>query len=95
MATRRQRPVGYVLMKKYLLIAGHNYYPGRGTDDWKGTYETREEAEALITKKEPTYRVVTHGKKKGQTVIDNDRTGYTFNDSNYDWYEIVNLEDFL
>lgn len=34
--------------KYYLLIAGENYYPNRGTGDWIGTFETHEEAEAKI-----------------------------------------------
>jgi hypothetical protein len=32
-------------MNPYLLIAGYNYYPGQGTSDWVGTFETKEEAE--------------------------------------------------
>ena len=32
-------------MKPYLLIAGYNYYPGRGTSDWIGCFDTNEEAE--------------------------------------------------
>jgi hypothetical protein len=33
-------------MKLYLVIAGPNYYPSFGTEDWKKTFATREEAEA-------------------------------------------------
>lgn len=32
-------------MKKYLLLAGDNYYPQSGTEDWIGIFETKEEAE--------------------------------------------------
>lgn len=32
------------MKKPYLLIAGDNYYPSSDTDDWKGCFETREEA---------------------------------------------------
>lgn len=32
------------MKKPYLLIAGDNYYPSSETDDWKGCFETREEA---------------------------------------------------
>ena len=31
-------------MKTYLLIAGYNYYPARGTGDWVDCYDTEEEA---------------------------------------------------
>ena len=31
-------------MKYYLLIMGENYYPSGGTGDWKGTYESYQEA---------------------------------------------------
>ena len=31
-------------MKTYLLIAGYNYYPARGTGDWIDCYDTEEEA---------------------------------------------------
>jgi hypothetical protein len=34
--------------KPFLLIAGFNYYPSSGTEDWKGTYSTYEEAEAAL-----------------------------------------------
>jgi hypothetical protein len=30
-------------MKKFLLLAGQHYYPGAGTQDWIGTFETKEE----------------------------------------------------
>jgi hypothetical protein len=32
-------------MKPYLLIAGYQYYPDRGTGDWIGCYATEEAAE--------------------------------------------------
>ena len=35
--------------KPFLLIANEGYYPGDGTSDWIGCFETREEAEAQIT----------------------------------------------
>jgi hypothetical protein len=34
--------------KPFLLIAGFNYYPSSGTEDWRGTYSTYEEAEAAL-----------------------------------------------
>jgi hypothetical protein len=33
-------------MKRYLLFGGENYYPGGGWHDFKGSYPTREEAQA-------------------------------------------------
>ncbi len=30
--------------KPFLLIAGDFYYPSSGTDDWRGCFETEEEA---------------------------------------------------
>ena len=35
-------------MKTYLLIAGYNYYPDRGTGDWVSCYDTEEEANKRI-----------------------------------------------
>lgn len=32
------------MKKPYLLIAGYNFYPGGGTDDWVACFETEEEA---------------------------------------------------
>jgi len=31
-------------MKRFLLLAGVNYYPWHGTGDWVDTFDTREEA---------------------------------------------------
>jgi len=36
--------------KPFLLIAGHQYYPGLGTRDWKGRYDSYEEVESQIIK---------------------------------------------
>ena len=35
-------------MKTYLLIAGYQYYPDRGTGDWISCYNTKEEANERI-----------------------------------------------
>lgn len=37
-------------MKPFLLIAGSNYYPDVGTEDWKGCFETKEKAEQYLKK---------------------------------------------
>ena len=39
-------------MKKFLLIAGDDYYPRAGTDNWIGCFATREEAENAIANEE-------------------------------------------
>ncbi len=37
-------------MKTYLLIAGYDYYPGSGTQDWIGCYATEEDAKEAVEK---------------------------------------------
>ncbi len=70
-------------MKKFLLIAGQDYYPGHGTNDWIGTFETREEAENHITKTSFEY--------KGRLVF-----SYKVNNIDpVDWYDIVDLEEWM
>lgn len=82
-------------MKPYLLIAGHHYYPESSTRDWKRTFETRAEIEQLIEKIEHTTEF-TKGKNKGQ--INPEHTYYTYNIfgfGEYDWYDIVDLRDWM
>ena len=43
-------------MKKFLLIAGDDYYPGAYTENWIGCFSTREEAENTITKEPFEYK---------------------------------------
>lgn len=79
-------------MKKYLLIAGDNYYPQGGTEDWKGCYSTYEEAKARITIEE-TPIFFMQGKRKGQVKEIQKRTyldGY-----HIDWYDIIDLEEWM
>jgi hypothetical protein len=46
------------LKKRYLLTAGDNYYPESGTGDWKGCFETFEEAKAQVSNAGPArYKV--------------------------------------
>lgn len=68
-------------MKKYLLIAGHNYYPG--TNDWIGCFNSFEEANATVT---PT-----------EDRLDKKRSieYYIINDNKYDWFQIVDLSDWI
>ena len=37
-------------MKTYLLIAGYDYYPGSGTQDWISCYATEEDAKEAVEK---------------------------------------------
>lgn len=79
-------------MKRYLLIAGDNYYPQGGTEDWKGCYATREEAEARITFEEIPI-LFMHGKRKGEVKEIYKRIhldGYPV-----DWYDVVDLEGWI
>jgi len=39
-------------MSQYLLFAGMNYYPGGGWNDFKGAFETIEEAVAEVTQRQ-------------------------------------------
>lgn len=33
------------MLKRFLLFAGPDYYPGGGWDDFRGSFDTRQEAE--------------------------------------------------
>ncbi len=64
------------MKKPFLLIAGHNYYPGAGTEDWIGCFSTEESIMAIIKENHKiTYKLYR----------------YTINECEYDWYEIVDL----
>ncbi len=70
-------------MKKFLLLAGEDYYPGGKTDDWIGCFATREEAESVVIKEPWEYNGKTHYHLK-------------INGVDYvDWYEIVDLEEWM
>ena len=76
-------------MKKFLLIAGDDYYPRGDTGDWIGCFATREEAENAIIK-EP-YESKLQWERESQT-----RYRYKTNDTDYvDWYDIVDLEEWM
>ena len=70
-------------MKKFLLLAGENYYPGGKTDDWIGCFATREEAENAVIKEPWEY--------KGETLYDKKINGRDY----VDWYEIVDLDEWM
>lgn len=82
------RPV----MKKYLLIAGWCYYPQSGTDDWVGCFATKEEAEQQITRK-TEHEYFSRGPRKGQ--IKSSSSSYYLNGNQIDWYEVVDLEEWI
>lgn len=57
-------------------MAGDNYYPQSGTDDWIGLFDSREEARSKV-------KEITDAKNKVYA--------YRIGDIKYDWYEIVDL----
>jgi hypothetical protein len=81
-------------VKPFLLIANDNFYPRHGTRDWVGCFETREEAQAQVTKVSHHDRI-TRGPRKGQIKS----TWYTYKIENspheFDWFEIVDLRDWV
>lgn len=79
-------------MKYHLLIAGYNYYPQADTGDWIKTFNTREEAEATIIQ-ERHYRTSLKGKNKGEQ--EQTHSSYIIDGTTYDWYEIIDLREWL
>jgi|15BtaG_2_1085339.scaffolds.fasta_scaffold00005_29 hypothetical protein len=70
-------------MKYFLLIAGENYYPDIGTEDWIATFETKEEAEDEIKiEMSPSTNEWYYGK-------------HLIRGCHYDWYEIVDLRKWI
>ncbi len=45
-------------MKRYLLFAGWNYYPGGGWEDFQGSFETIEDAENAMTRENDWHHIV-------------------------------------
>lgn len=78
-------------MGHYLLIAGDMYYPSSGDRNWKKVFKTREEAENSIEKIEHT-SCYTKGKNKGQVNPDKTYYTYKFEEYEYDWYDIIDLD---
>ena len=71
-------------MKPYLLIAGYQHYPARADGDWIGCYETREEAKKMMTH---TPGLIHEWKVVKHPVYGKDHC--------VDWYEIVDLRDWM
>jgi hypothetical protein len=77
-----------MMTKPYLLIAGYQYYPSYGTGDWIGCFSTKEDAEEeVIEVVVPKYR----NKKFGDGIV----TKWSIRDMEYDWYEIVDLREWM
>lgn len=79
-------------MKYFLLIAGECYYPSEGTEDWIKCYETQEEAQKDVVKTKEDI-IGQSGQKKGKIIWTLE--GYVINGKKYDWYEIVDLRDWI
>jgi hypothetical protein len=67
-------------MKKFLLIAGDNYYPEAGTEDWIATLKTEEEAASEVTPK---------------TSLDHWLGAWEIRGCHYDWYDIIDLREWV
>ena len=79
-------------MNWFLLIAGDCYYPQADTGDWIGCFPTFDAANSKVTLIEHK-RTITKGKKKGEEELTH--TTYIVNGREYDWYEIVDLRDWV
>lgn len=66
------------MKKRFLLIAGPDYYPNRADADWIEFFETREEAESYVEPEGPQRYKITL--PSGH---------YTF----ADWYEIIDVQN--
>lgn len=85
--------------KPFLLIAGIDYYPQGGSEDWVGCFSSREEAlELVVAVDEHTY--FTKGRMKGE--IKSTTTTYVIKgggergyDRSCDWYDIIDLREWV
>jgi len=71
-------------MKPFLLIAGFSYYPSGGSGEWRGCYETYDEARKWVTERtmDESYRFNVYD--KNTNTIDA-----------CDWFEIVDLREWI
>ena len=81
--------------KLFLLIAGDNYSPGAGAEDWIGFYASEEEINSMIT---PVNNDVLYhsGKDKGKVAFTKKTYEIMINDDFVkivDWYEIVDVRN--
>lgn len=79
-------------MKYFLLIAGEFYYASTHTGDWIGCFETYNEALNQVEVKKH-HQYYTKGKDKGE--IKNTYESYIVNGIERDWYEIVDLREWI
>lgn len=80
------------MKKPFLLIAGHNYYPGAGTSDWIGCYQNYEQAKGRVYHEPIPLEVFERGPRKGQVKPDQIQLyKYKIVDCHYDWFEIIDL----
>ena len=75
-------------------MAGDCYYPQSGTNDWVEVFETREEAESKVVKKQGPHDLFSKGPRKGQIKREGEWY-YYIGERKYDWYEIVDLEEWI
>ena len=73
--------------KTFLLIAGDFYYPSSGTGDWINTFSSKEDAENAVETINPQIGPLWQE--------NNTPTKYKINDMQYDWYEIIDLNDWM
>jgi hypothetical protein len=79
------------MTKRYILTAGDNYYPERGTGDWIASFHTREEAEEQVTKEVTISKPLTLN-LLGEPYTE---TNYIINGHKFDWYQIIDLSRWL
>jgi hypothetical protein len=79
-------------MNWFLLIAGDNFYPEADTRDWIGCFPTFDAARAQVTNIDHK-RTITKGAKKGQEEVTH--TSHSINGREYDWFDIVDLRDWV
>ena len=79
-------------MKYFLLIAGDSYYPEARTGNWIACYDSESEAQAQVSLIEHK-RTITKGHRKGQE--ETTHTSFAINGIDYDWYDIVDLRDWI
>ena len=61
-------------------MAGYNYYPEYGVEDWIKTYHTRQSAEKDV-------QMIDAGSGSQYTI-----SGF---ECTYDWYEVIDLRDWI
>jgi len=79
-------------MNWFLLIAGDCYYPQAYTGDWIGCFPTFDAARAQVTDVVHK-RTITKGKRKGEEEVTH--TSHSINGREYDWFEIVDLREWV